>query len=58
MTTWTLSELGCLGACEQGKKPCTCQNVQDEYEPIPFAGIINLKENKEKNIDLKINLYQ
>ena len=32
MTTWTLSELGCNGDCQQGKLPCTCQ------EAIPFMG--------------------
>ena len=32
MTTWTLSELGCNGDCQQGRLPCTCK------EPVPFVG--------------------
>ena len=32
MTTWTLSELGCNGDCQQGRLSCTCK------EPVPFVG--------------------
>ena len=55
MTTFTLSELGCSGDCQQGRYPCTCQRgvaIETKLEPdvyhIPFSFLWYLRFVKGK----------
>jgi hypothetical protein len=60
MTTWTLSELGCTGECDQGCKPCTCKVKANDcpvvivdsgasVEPIPFWGVIDFGDTNGRD---------
>jgi hypothetical protein len=50
MTTFTLSELGCNGNCQQGRLPCTClKEKQKEDESLTVN--VDL-ENGESKVEI------